>query len=99
MSIWKTGLAIVVVSGAMTIAPAIARDQGLISEFSSQERPRPRIRVQPQQPPAWDFPRPDDYSWPAPAPAYRQCEAWYLTEYRPSGTVVTPQKRCRWVRG
>jgi hypothetical protein len=61
---------------------------------------RPNIRVTPQpQPPTWTHPRPDTYSWPAPAPAYRQCEDWYRTEYRPSGTVITPQKRCRWVRG
>ena len=70
-------------------------------EFSSQERQdrvRPRIRIQPTQPPAWDYPRPGEYSWPGPG-AVRQCEGWYATEYRPSGTVITPQQRCRWVRG
>jgi hypothetical protein len=72
-----------------------------LSEFSSQERQqraRPRIRIQPNQPPAWDYPRPGEYSWPGPG-AVRQCVGWYATEYRPSGTVITPQQRCRWVRG
>lgn len=72
------------------------------SEFSSQERQqrvRPRIRIQPEaQPPAWDYPRPGYYSWPGPG-AVRHCVDWYATEYRPSGTVLTPQTRCRWVRG
>ncbi|HVX92378.1 MAG TPA: hypothetical protein VG985_04065 [Xanthobacteraceae bacterium] len=27
---------------------------------------------------------------------YRQCEAWLAPEARPSGTVITPQMRCRW---
>jgi len=89
----------VVAAASAVAAPALPQD-GLrqVSEFSAQQRPRPRIRVQPQ-PPAWLYPRPDDYSWPAPAPAYRLCEDWYQTEYRPSGTVITPQMRCRWVRG
>ena len=28
---------------------------------------------------------------------YRQCVDWYALEHRPSGDVVTPQMRCRWV--
>jgi hypothetical protein len=67
-------------------------------EWSSQNRQRPRIRVTPNQPAAYDYPRPDDYSWPGPG-AVRHCVDWYATEYRPSGTVITPQMRCRWVRG
>lgn len=109
MSILKASLsafAAIVAGGILAVgagAPAVAQDAGLRapSEISAQERrPRARIRVQPQQQPAaWPYPRPDDYSWPAPGPAYRECEGWYLTEHRPSGTVITPQKRCRWVRG
>jgi hypothetical protein len=67
-------------------------------EFSSQARQRPRVRVTPNQPAAYDYPRPGDYSWPGPG-AVRHCVDWYATEYRPSGTVITPQMRCRWVRG
>jgi hypothetical protein len=103
MSIFRTGLLTLLVSCLLSCGTfsAVAEQPGLKagSEFSAQERQRPRIRVQPQQPAAWPYPRPDDYSWPAPGPAYRQCEDWYLTEYRPSGTVITPQMRCRWVRG
>ena len=70
-----------------------------LKEFSAQSRQenaRPRIRVQPRQPAASEFP-PYEYGWPGPG-AVRQCVDWYATEYRPSGTVVTPQIRCRWVR-
>lgn len=105
MGIFRTGLLTLVVSCVLSggTFSAVAGETGLTagSEFSAQERQRPRIRVTPQQqqPAAWPYPRPDDYSWPAPGPAYRQCEDWYQTEYRPSGTVITPQMRCRWVRG
>jgi hypothetical protein len=30
---------------------------------------------------------------------YRRCTDWYELQYRPSGTVLYPQMRCRWVRG
>ncbi len=68
-----------------------------VTEMSAQ-RKRPRIRIVPRQPAAWDYPRPGYYSWPGPN-AVRQCVDWYQTEYRPSGTVITPQMRCRWVPG
>jgi hypothetical protein len=68
----------------------------VFSAQSRQENARPRIRVQPRQPPASEFP-PYEYGSPGPG-AVRQCVDWYATEYRPSGTVVTPQIRCRWVR-
>jgi hypothetical protein len=70
-----------------------------LDEFSAQsrqEKVRPRIRVQPRQPIASEF-LPYEYGRPGPG-AVRQCVDWYATEYRPSGTVVTPQIRCRWVR-
>lgn len=28
----------------------------------------------------------------------RRCSDWYALERRPSGTVLTPQMRCAWVR-
>ena len=66
------------------------------SEFSAQNRQdRPQIYVRP--PAAYPYPRPDNYAWPGPG-AVRHCVDWYATEYRPSGTVITPQMRCRWVR-
>jgi hypothetical protein len=30
---------------------------------------------------------------------YRRCTDWYELQYRPSGTVIFPQKHCWWVRG
>jgi hypothetical protein len=69
-----------------------------ISEMSAQQRKRPRVIVRPRQPAAYDYPRPGYYSWPGPN-AVRRCTDWYATEYRPSGTVITPQMRCRWVPG
>lgn len=67
-----------------------------LTEFSSQNRQeRPQVYVRP--PAAYPYPRPDTYAWPGPG-AVRHCVDWYATEYRPSGTVITPQMRCRWVR-
>lgn len=69
-------------------------------EFSAQarrDRRRPRIIIE-RQPAAWTYPRPGTYSWPGPG-AVRQCVDWYALEHRLSGTVLTPQMSCRWVRG
>jgi len=77
--------------------PSDVRELGEFSAQSRLEQERPRIRVRPREPMAYEFPRPDTYSWPGPG-AVRQCVDWYATEYRPSGIVVTPQMRCRWVR-
>jgi hypothetical protein len=34
-----------------------------------------------------------------PPTAVRTCDAWYEPEFRPSGTVIVPRMRCRWVAG
>lgn len=34
-----------------------------------------------------------------PPTAVRACDAWYVQEFRPSGTVIVPRMRCRWVAG
>lgn len=34
-----------------------------------------------------------------PPTAVRLCDAWYEREFRPSGTVIVPRMRCRWVAG
>jgi hypothetical protein len=34
-----------------------------------------------------------------PPNAVRACDAWYEQEFRPSGTVIVPRMRCRWVNG
>jgi hypothetical protein len=45
-----------------------------------------------------EFPRSDNLGFPG-RNAVRQCKSWLQTEYRLSGTVVTPQMRCWWERG
>jgi hypothetical protein len=105
MSVTRAGIAAVLAlaCGAAGFAPVRLAAQPAMeqaapaTEWSAQDQRRPRIRVQPQ-PPAWPYPLPGDYAWPGPG-AVRVCQDWYATEYRPSGTVVTPQMRCRWVRG
>jgi len=32
-------------------------------------------------------------------PLYRRCASWYVVQYRPSGTVLFPERHCWWVRG
>jgi hypothetical protein len=60
-----------------------------VSDFSaqSQSRPRraPRIRVTRQ-------------ARALPPDAVRECQAWYVQEHRPSGTVITPRMQCWWTR-
>jgi hypothetical protein len=34
-----------------------------------------------------------------PRPAFRRCTSWYVIQYRPSGTVLFPEKHCWWQRG
>jgi hypothetical protein len=61
----------------------------------SAERRRPRARVRIFQ--AW----PDDvYPRYDPGPnAVRVCNATYVQEFRPSGTVIVPHMSCYWRRG
>src|SRR6478736_5087923 len=33
-----------------------------------------------------------------PPDAVRECQAWYVQEHRPSGTVITPRMQCWWTR-
>jgi hypothetical protein len=94
-------LAAALLAPAAAVVVPISSDENAVvegTEFSSQTRQRPRIRIERDQPAAYDYPRPGPYA--PPGPGYvRQCVDWYATEYRPSGTVMTPQMRCRWVRG
>jgi len=60
----------------------------------SAERRRPRIRIFPQTWPDDVYPRYD----PGPN-AVRACNATYVQEFRPSGTVIVPHMSCYWRRG
>jgi len=74
-------------AGVALVDPAAARASGaaveltMPSDISAQRRPRARTRI---------------LIVPL-SRYYRECVDWYALEHRPSGDVVTPQMRCRWV--
>jgi hypothetical protein len=69
------------------------------AEGSAQRRirrPPTRLRVYPNNG-EWE---PDVYPRYNPGPnAVRECNATYVQEYRPSGTVIVPRMSCYWRRG
>jgi hypothetical protein len=68
---------------------------------SQSKRPRTRLRITPRYPYRHYhslYPLPYDIEYPGPN-AKRDCVARYVTEHRPSGTVIVPKMRCRWARG
>ena len=85
-------------------APASAQSAapGAEPEVRVQKpRPRTRLRVQPLYPYRTfhsEYPLPYDVEYPGPN-AHRECVSGLITEHRPSGTVIVPRERCRWVRG
>jgi hypothetical protein len=97
------GVACAVAPGA---AAPLQRDASVhaASDISAQSRPRrarPQLRVTPRYPyRSYNtiYPPPYTYDYPGPN-AVRQCVARYVTEHRPSGTVVVPRMRCWWAPG
>ena len=59
-------------------------------------RPPTRLRVFPRYAPEPDGVYPRYYPGPN---AVRECNATYVPEYRPSGTVIVPHMNCYWRRG
>jgi hypothetical protein len=59
-----------------------------------RKRPPTRLRVTPYYSPDGVYPR----YYPGPD-AVRECNATYVQEYRPSGTVIVPHMSCYWRRG
>jgi hypothetical protein len=57
-------------------------------------RPVTRLRVYPSTGPEDVYPR----YYPGPD-AVRECNATYVQEFRPSGTVIVPHMSCHWRRG
>ena len=77
---------------AQTAAPEIR-----LAQATSPDAPPPRkrrLRVTPYYSPDGVYPR---YN-PGPD-AVRECNATYVQEYRPSGTVIVPHMSCYWRRG
>lgn len=70
-----------------------------------QPKPMRRAKTKLQVRPIYPYRRyhsvyPVPYSFDYPGPnAKRECLDRYVTEHRPSGTVIVPHMRCRWVRG
>ena len=58
--------------------------------------PAPAQTAQPSATPAPRAPRIEVSPRPL---LYRRCSSWYVVQYRPSGTVLFPEKHCWWVRG
>ncbi|MGY0570737.1 hypothetical protein ACTGJ9_006480 [Bradyrhizobium sp. RDM12] len=59
-----------------------------------RRRPQTRLRVTPYYVPDGVYPRFN----PGPD-AVRECNATYVQEFRPSGTVIVPHMSCYWRRG
>jgi hypothetical protein len=78
---------------AQTAAPEIRLAQAG-SPDAPPPRKRPRLRVTPYYSPDGVYPR---YN-PGPD-AVRECNATYVQEFRPSGTVIVPHMSCYWRRG
>ena len=107
----KTAAVLVAFAGAFALPAAEASAQTApqamrttqapqagISEASAQrrvKRPPTRLRVYPLY--EWE---PDVYPRYNPGPnAVRECNATYVQEYRPSGTVIVPRMSCHWRPG
>jgi hypothetical protein len=66
---------------AASIGPAASQRHSV--EFAAQSKRRPHVIIRPRHVQL-------DPS------AKRICRAWLAQEYRPSGTVITPQMQCWW---
>jgi hypothetical protein len=85
--------------------PASAQQVAMVAQSARHARPartaqtRPQIRVSPRYPYRYyssPYPLPSAADYPGPN-GVRQCSARYVTEARPSGTVVVPRMNCVWV--
>ena len=74
------------------------------ADAQTRRRPAAITVMPPEKYPGIDWN--DELRWRQPTPAEvralsrytRSCTGWYAIEHRPSGDVITPQERCRWVR-
>ena len=84
------------VAQAQTAPSGIRTAQAVPTDTSATAPPRiRRVPIYPRE--EW---RPDVYPRYNPGPnAVRECNATYVQEYRPSGTVITPRMNCYWRPG
>jgi hypothetical protein len=84
---------------AQTASPGVRTAQASPTDASAQRR-RVLRRVPIYVYPPGDYWQPDVYPHYNPGPnAVRECNATYVQEYRPSGTVITPRMHCFWRPG
>jgi hypothetical protein len=95
------GAAVLLLPGAMLSAgsaqaqtAARSTDRAVPSDVSAKTRKRrPRVRIYREDErgvyPSYN-PGPD---------AVRDCTAYYVQEFRPSGTVIVPRMNCHWRHG
>jgi lipoprotein-anchoring transpeptidase ErfK/SrfK len=110
----RTAAIVVALAGAISLPGADANAQsgppGVRTAQASQQfaieasaqrrvrRPPTRLRVYPYY--RYDESQPGVYPRYNPGPnAVRECNATYVQEYRPSGTVIVPRMSCYWRRG
>ena len=81
---------------AQTASPGVRTAQAVPTDTSAQRRRAlRRVPIYPR-----DYWEPDVYPRYNPGPnAVRVCNATYVQEYRPSGTVITPRMHCYWRPG
>jgi hypothetical protein len=78
-------------AGSLLVGAAAVRAQDAPPKT---HRPPTRLRVQPY------YQQDDVYPRYNPGPnAVRVCNATYVQEFRPSGTVIVPRMSCYWTRG
>lgn len=80
LSLGLVALAGILLAGSLS--PATAQDADHTTHQLTAQR-RPQIVIHPR------------HRRLSPT-ATRHCTAWLAKEYRPSGTVITPQMRCWW---
>jgi hypothetical protein len=84
---------------AQTPTSGVRTTQAPPTDASAQRRRAlRRVPIYPAYP--GDYWQPDVYPRYNPGPnAVRVCNAHYVQEYRPSGTVITPRMHCYWRPG
>jgi len=98
-----TAANLLALAGVFSLLALPANGQSATPEIRlSQDQPVPhrlhqppaRLRVYPNYEPDEVYP----YYYPGPN-AVRVCNATYVQQYRPSGTVIVPRLTCYWRRG
>jgi hypothetical protein len=97
LAVWAGLLLTETGAQAESASPGVRTAQAAPTDVSAQRRLR-RVPVYPAYP--GDYWQPDVYPRYNPGPnAVRVCNAHYVQEYRPSGTVITPRMHCFWRPG